>query len=118
VDILHLGDSYNNTSRVKQSDWIIITWIYKTRFGGQVKWINKNIILDNTNYAKDLVKWTIQTYKTTEFHKTNTTDDNTRWYNTSEQVNRNSYVDSMLIMRLCVKLYAILDEVISCDYCK
>jgi len=56
VDILHLRGSYNNTSRVKQSDWIIITWIYKTRFGGQVKWINKNIILDNTNYAKDLVK--------------------------------------------------------------
>jgi len=58
VDILHLGVSYKYTSRVKQSDWIIITWMYKkTRFGGQqVNWINKNIILDNTNYAKDLVK--------------------------------------------------------------
>jgi len=32
---------------------------------------------------------------TTELHRTNTTDDNTRWYNTSDQVNRNSCVNSM-----------------------
>ena len=47
------------------------------------------------NTIKDLDKWTIQTYKTTELNKTNTTDDNTRWYNRREKVNRNSYVDSI-----------------------
>ena len=28
VDILHLRSSYNNTMSVKQSDLMIITWIY------------------------------------------------------------------------------------------
>jgi len=47
--IFHILGSYNNTSSVKQSDWIIITWIdKKTRLGGQVKWINKDTnIQDN-----------------------------------------------------------------------
>ena len=48
--------SYNNTSSVKQRDWIIITWIYKkARFGGeQVKLINKDTILDNKKLHKRL----------------------------------------------------------------
>ena len=78
---LRFWSSDSNTSSVKQSDWMIISMMYKwNRLQGQKEEI-----------TKDLDKWTKQTYKTTELHKTNTTDDNTVWYTTSEQqVNRNS----------------------------
>jgi len=60
--IFHILGSYNNTSSVKQSDWIIITWIdKKTRLGGQVKWINKDTnIVRQLNFTRQIQRMTIQ----------------------------------------------------------
>ena len=107
--------SYNNTSSVKQSDWIIITWIYKkTRFGGeQVKLINKDTRLDNKKLHKRFGQvngtniqdnWTSQHkyngwhYKMVQY----------KWASKQKQL-----CEQYVSMWLCVQLYAILDVMIS-----